>query len=271
MFVDIANQLAEIEGSDLIEKSDKAILENENKPKENLASSLQEEFLEAYLADEDGKQGLIKINFRGIEQLVLKFYKIDLEVLFSKSPFLTNIGKSFSYVSPYMELRNPTAKIVENSEEEFHNTTVKLPEKLLNENLYVQVCGHSKNVTFPYFPTSLKIRVSENYGIVKIYDETSRKPISRVYVKCFYRNKETQEVAFYKDGYTDLRGSFDYVRINRDIIEEVDRFALLIVGPEGKGLVVKECGRPSLVGSFDGMGLIDQEMKQLQHKMMNEL
>jgi hypothetical protein len=35
------------------------------------------------------------------------------------------------------------------------------------------------------------------------------KPVPKIYVKCFAKMK-TGKTRFYKDGYTDLRGSFDY-------------------------------------------------------------
>jgi len=50
-------------------------------------------------------------------------------------------------------------------------------------------------------------------------------------------------VKFYKDGYTDHRGRFDYASLNTDEIETVERFALLILS-EAHGTVVREAAPP---------------------------
>ena len=50
-------------------------------------------------------------------------------------------------------------------------------------------------------------------------------------------------VAFYKDGYTDLRGRFDYVSLNTDELDRVAKFAILVLS-DAKGAVVKEAAPP---------------------------
>ena len=59
-----------------------------------------------------------------------------------------------------------------------------------------------------YYSTNLKVQVIENYGELKVTDETG-KPLSKVYVKAFAKyNSGTDK--FFKDGYTDFRGKFEY-------------------------------------------------------------
>jgi hypothetical protein len=50
-------------------------------------------------------------------------------------------------------------------------------------------------------------------------------------------------VGFYKDGYTDLRGRFDYVSLNTDELDRVEKFAMLILS-EKSGAIVKEASPP---------------------------
>ena len=50
-------------------------------------------------------------------------------------------------------------------------------------------------------------------------------------------------VQFYKDGYTDLRGRFDYTSLNTNELDSVARFALLILSDE-HGAVVREADPP---------------------------
>ena len=54
----------------------------------------------------------------------------------------------------------------------------------------------------------MKIHMLEHYGQVKITDQDN-KPYQKVYVKCYSKSK-TNQVEFFRDGYTDLRGCFDY-------------------------------------------------------------
>jgi hypothetical protein len=100
--------------------------------------------------------------------------------------------------------------------------------------LYIQVCAGAKSVSLEYFPTTLRIRITENYGFVQVFDDATGAPIPKIYVKCFSKKKDAGKISFYKDGYTDMRGSFDYARLNRDEIGGIEKFSLLIVGPRGK-------------------------------------
>jgi hypothetical protein len=79
------------------------------------------------------------------------------------------------------------------------------------------------------------------------------------------------QASFYKDGYTDMRGSFDYARLNTDKLGGVDKFAILVVGDEGKGLVVRECGPPSQVGKFSEGTLIGADWRKKQEEMVKAL
>ena len=57
------------------------------------------------------------------------------------------------------------------------------------------------------------------------------KYLSRVYVKTFAREKNGK-VVFYKDGYTDLRGRFDYASLNPDSFKTVEKFSIFVMSDE---------------------------------------
>jgi len=42
---------------------------------------------------------------------------------------------------------------------------------------------------------------------------------------------------FYKDGYTDLRGLFDYASVSTDDLDRVEKFAILVLSEEYGGLI----------------------------------
>jgi hypothetical protein len=64
----------------------------------------------------------------------------------------------------------------------------------------------------------------------------------KAYVKVYARMKDGS-VKFYKDGYTDLRGRFDYSSLNTNELESVERFSIL-VSDENHGAAVRETAPP---------------------------
>jgi hypothetical protein len=66
--------------------------------------------------------------------------------------------------------------------------------------------------------------VIENYGHLRVTAKETGKPLPKVYVKAYARMKDGA-VRFYKDGYTDLRGRFDYSSLNSNELDFVANFA----------------------------------------------
>jgi hypothetical protein len=54
------------------------------------------------------------------------------------------------------------------------------------------------------------------------------KPQPKVYVKVFARTN-SGEINFFKDGYTDLAGKFDYVYLNSPKLDSIKEFAILVI------------------------------------------
>ena len=93
-----------------------------------------------------------------------------------------------------------------------------------------------------YYSNALDLQFAENYGQLQVSDAQTAKPLAGVYVKIYARMKNGQ-VQFYKDGYTDIRGRFDYVALSTNDLDFVNRFALLILS-ESHGAVVQEAVPP---------------------------
>jgi hypothetical protein len=88
----------------------------------------------------------------------------------------------------------------------------------------------------------LNLQLISAYGQLNLRHAVTAKPISRAYVKVYARMNDGQ-VKFFKDGYTDFRGRFDYVSLNTGDLENVQRFALLIMSEEN-GATIKEIEPP---------------------------
>ena len=66
---------------------------------------------------------------------------------------------------------------------------------------------------------------------MQVLDAATRKPLVKSYVKVFAENRNG-EVVFHKDGYTDLRGKFDYLSHTGSDPSQIKRVALLVSHPE---------------------------------------
>ena len=79
----------------------------------------------------------------------------------------------------------------------------------------------------------MRVKVQQNYGELKVFK--GDKAISGVYVKVFVR--VSSNARFYKDGYTDIRGKFDYAHFTGTTLSGVSKFALLVTHPEWGSLM----------------------------------
>ena len=77
---------------------------------------------------------------------------------------------------------------------------------------------------------------------MKVADQKGN-ALTKVYVKWFSKSTNG-EVSFFKDGYTDIRGRFDYVSLNTSDLKGVQKFALFIMS-DSHGSLIRECNPPT--------------------------
>jgi hypothetical protein len=85
--------------------------------------------------------------------------------------------------------------------------------------------------------------LSHQYGRLRVQRASNRTPLAATYVKVYARRRGGQ-VAFYKDGYTDLRGWFDYASLSTTELDTVERFAILVCSDHA-GAAILEAGPPA--------------------------
>lgn len=68
------------------------------------------------------------------------------------------------------------------------------------------------------------------------------KALAQVYVKVFSKDKSGKEV-FFRDGYTDIRGKFEYAMTSGDKLKGVKMFAILVQSSD-KGSQIREVKPP---------------------------
>ena len=86
-------------------------------------------------------------------------------------------------------------------------------------------------------------KLLESAGQLTVAAKGSAQGLPKVYVKVFARLPGGQ-VRFHKDGYTDLRGRFDYASLSDDPNANAERFALLVLD-EARGAVIREVAPPA--------------------------
>lgn len=95
LFIEMANQLSEFEESEAIEVAARQKTEGEILNKQKVTK------LPNFTAELEGAN--IKIVAENVNFLTFKYYKVDLEVLFSVNPFTFAEGQAHAYVLPFFE------------------------------------------------------------------------------------------------------------------------------------------------------------------------
>ncbi len=76
--------------------------------------------------------------------------------------------------------------------------------------MVIECNGEGKQIFVSYYASQLKVQIIEAFGELKVQDKATDKALPSVYIKVFSKDRHGKET-FYKDGYTDIRGKFDYV------------------------------------------------------------
>ncbi len=180
-------------------------------------------------------QGGLVVDYQNLATLTVNLYPLDLELLFSRQPFLRDAAAGFSYVKPAQTLNVML-------EQRSGRLPLALPEKWKQTNLIVEASAGGVSRSRVYTAHHLAPRLIEAYGQVQVNQSDTGPPAAGAYVKVYARLQDGS-VEFYKDGYADLRGRFDYVSLSTDQLARVERFALLIQ-TETHGAVVLEAMPP---------------------------
>ena len=117
-----------------------------------------------------------------------------------------------------------------------------IPQSLKNKNLVIEVSGGGLLKNLVLYANSLVVNHSPNLGRLQILTKQGLQPLDGAYVKVYVKDN-AGAVKFYKDGYTDLRGQFDYTSLSTNDLDNAQRFALLVLHPE-HGTSVRESEPP---------------------------
>ncbi|MCA8923206.1 MAG: hypothetical protein KDD82_15430 [Planctomycetes bacterium] len=177
----------------------------------------------------------ILVSSKNLETLTLNLYRMDIELLFSRQPFVQQETDQFSFVEPNL---SETLRLDSSGE-----TRVEVPEELAGQNLVVELVGVGRREAKVHYANRLRVQLAPNMGQLSVAARESGAPEVGVYVKVYARRRGG-ETRFYKDGYTDHRGRFDYASLSTDDLDATERFAILVLSDE-RGAVIREAAPPA--------------------------
>ena len=222
-FVEIIAQLDEIDGAKAA-----AARENSREQRQNeLAAS--EPSLDFTVENKE-----IRLKYHQLKEATVNYYPMDLEFLFSTAPFVSSDTSRFRMIQP-----NKTERLVLEGDKDAH--TLALPKEYHSSNVLVEITSAGKTAAHAYYANSLNIIISEGQGLLQVLHAGDNRPLPKTYVKVFA--EIDGQPKFYKDGYTDLRGKFDYLSLSTPGLNSATKFGILILSAE-HGAAVKEVAPP---------------------------
>jgi len=224
-FVRIIDQVNEAEGKENAKAADP---ENRTDTQDKLAA--QEPSFEFVI---EGSK--LMLSWQNLKEVTVNHYLMDVELLFSRNPFVQQSGGEFAFIKP-----NQT-KVIKLGESK-GKMEIALPADLVKRNLLVEIAAGGKTRTVAYYSSAMDLKMFEGQGQLKVTARDAATPLSKVYVKVYARLADGS-VKFHKDGYTDLRGRFDYATVSTPEKQPIQRFAILVLS-EDHGATIKETAPP---------------------------
>lgn len=224
-FVNMLNQIDEIEGvaTDVADADSRDQLQ--------AAHASREPALDLKV-----EGGVVELRHAHLASGQLNLYPMDIELLFSRNPFVQQQSARFAHIRPAY-----TQEVALGEADGL--TRVELPPAYRSLNLMVEVVAGPVRRSTAYYANQLNVQMLENYGQVRVLHAETGQLLPGAYVKVYVRTHQGQ-VDFYKDGYTDLRGRFDYASVSPTDLDTVSRFALLVLHDE-YGAVIREAAPPA--------------------------
>ena len=173
----------------------------------------------------------LKLNIPEKTEVEVHVYDINLEMYFSEFPFqpLTDFSST---------MKPQRVRVYEEGkarEEIFEREKAK---DIFIEVYYSIEKGKKKKLSgFLWKNPDLKVKRKEKLGAIQVFYEG--KQLSSCYCKVYQMKRGGQK--FYRDGYTDITGTFRYALAD---LEGVSKFAVLVM-TEHKGGLIMELAPPS--------------------------
>jgi hypothetical protein len=219
----------------------------------------------------------IHLTWQNVNEVRVNYYLMDVELLFSRNPFVQAVSGPFASIRPNATqmvklltgdagqangggVGGPPSAIAQVAQA----LAIPLPKDLVSRNVLIEVTAAGKKRSHPYYANAMNVRLLENYGQLLVIESANTQVVAKgppssesraqdprglpkVYVKVYARLADGT-VKFHKDGYTDLRGRFDYASVSTPSSvaqdrQPISRFAILVLSEE-RGALIQEAAPP---------------------------
>lgn len=223
-FEAMAQQIAEIRGG--IAK----VVSEDDPAQVQAAAAEQTESFQFRVVD-----GKVELEYRNLKQLTMNLYAMDVEFSFSRNPFATGAEDGFAMIRPNV---SEQVKLAGASGRQ----TLELPEDYRKRNVLVEFRSEEQTRSEPVYANNLNVQFREAFGDLQVSNRKSGEFLPLTYIKVYGQRADGTHV-FVKDGYTDLRGRFDYVTQSNVSLDGVSKLAVLVLNPE-QGTLIRMVGMP---------------------------
>ncbi len=165
--------------------------------------------------------GQLIFTHQGLKEIDVQLYQVDMELLFTANPFLDQNKVLHHAIRP-----NKILKVALKDKE----TTVDLPDGYAQGNVIAAVETGSTQVLQNINSSKFALMTNKALGEIQVIEPGNNKALPQTYIKVYART-EDGSVQFYKDGYTDLRGKFNFREHNNIDPVSVKHFSLLLSHP----------------------------------------
>jgi len=178
----------------------------------------------------------LTLRYRNLAACEVRYYELDVEFAFSAQPFAESGGAAAAFVQPSLQ-ENRTLPAGQTE------LAFELPARFARKNMLIEVRGGGLVRAQTWFSNALAVRFVESFGQLVVAEPGSDRPLPKSYVKVFAKLPDGR-VRFHKDGYTDLRGRFDYASLSDDPNAGAVRYAVLVLHDQ-RGAVIREVAPPT--------------------------
>jgi hypothetical protein len=179
--------------------------------------------------------GRVVVRHANLPACELRWFPMDAELLFSRDPFGAQDTALFATIRPQ---RSDSLALAAGA----RSTAVDLPPEFRDANVLVEARGGGLVRRQARYASALSVELLEGRGQLLATHAGSGAPLPAAYVKVFAR-LPGGAVRFHKDGYTDLRGRFDYASVSGEDAGP-ERFAILVLA-EGAGTEIRQVAPPA--------------------------
>ncbi|KAN0027826.1 hypothetical protein ACTFIV_009650 [Dictyostelium citrinum] len=228
LFKDLRNKVDQVSNKDSVEIDYEKEIDRERR--QNKMASNEPTF---DISSESNRT--ISVNYSNLVDITVSYYVMDIEHLFSTNPFVQQELGHFLYVTP-----NKKESFL--LKEKSGTFNFKIPNEFANSNVVIDVVSAQIHHNITVYSNNLAVYITEKVGQLRVVHKQKSQPISKTYIKVYSKNKNGV-VEFFKDGYTDIAGYFDYSTVSSLDISNVSKLSILVLSNQ-YGAVIKEAKPP---------------------------